>query len=475
MLPAGRSALASMDVPARQSYTMAVVEPAERTATAGVTSLARGVAQVPGPAIAGALPRAARPGRAARRNGRAEDRLRPAVVRAVPGRPAPEEVASADPPTYRSAAAELKTQAVSRLASPGRSRCTSRVRRVGGRDRDVGQTGVTQSRLVLGESTARRRCSPRRSHARPARSAVRASSATMSAHADPATRARARERSRANTACLSAARLMTQLLITTSTDAAGSGTASISPSGTRRCPLQPRPRCAAPGRASRRSCPGRRRGRSGHTARRQQDVDPPPEPRSSTRSPSRSSATATGLPQPSEASTAASGSSALLRLAVQGKVARRVGWPCSTRRRSRTPARAATGSTGRGPGARRGRSDRAPPRGSIGCLVHLEIVSLRGYCRSHVGERHTSAISMLVNIDIRRYSRLESASMDQIRSSRHDVCCRRSPIPFACASFASWPQVGPVCACDIAAGYQVSQPTVSHHLRVLREAGWVDG
>jgi MFS family permease len=50
-----RSALASMDVPARQSYTMAVVEPRERTATAGVTSLARAVAQVPGPAIAGAL------------------------------------------------------------------------------------------------------------------------------------------------------------------------------------------------------------------------------------------------------------------------------------------------------------------------------------------------------------------------------------------------------------------------------------
>jgi MFS family permease len=51
----GRAALASMDVPARQSYTMAVVEPRERTATAGVTSLARAVSQVPGPAIAGSL------------------------------------------------------------------------------------------------------------------------------------------------------------------------------------------------------------------------------------------------------------------------------------------------------------------------------------------------------------------------------------------------------------------------------------
>jgi ArsR family transcriptional regulator, arsenate/arsenite/antimonite-responsive transcriptional repressor len=34
---------------------------------------------------------------------------------------------------------------------------------------------------------------------------------------------------------------------------------------------------------------------------------------------------------------------------------------------------------------------------------------------------------------------------------------------------------GPVCACDIGAGYSVAQPTVSHHLRVLREAGWISG
>jgi len=50
-----RSALSSMDVPARQSYTMAVVDPDERTATAGVTNLARGGAQMLGPGIAGSL------------------------------------------------------------------------------------------------------------------------------------------------------------------------------------------------------------------------------------------------------------------------------------------------------------------------------------------------------------------------------------------------------------------------------------
>jgi MFS family permease len=50
-----RAALSSMDVPARQSYTMAIVDPDERTATAGVTSLARSAGQVIGPALAGAL------------------------------------------------------------------------------------------------------------------------------------------------------------------------------------------------------------------------------------------------------------------------------------------------------------------------------------------------------------------------------------------------------------------------------------
>jgi DNA-binding transcriptional ArsR family regulator len=32
---------------------------------------------------------------------------------------------------------------------------------------------------------------------------------------------------------------------------------------------------------------------------------------------------------------------------------------------------------------------------------------------------------------------------------------------------------GPVCACDLTACCEVSQPTVSHHLKVLRETGWV--
>ena len=34
-------------------------------------------------------------------------------------------------------------------------------------------------------------------------------------------------------------------------------------------------------------------------------------------------------------------------------------------------------------------------------------------------------------------------------------------------------QEAPVCACDVVAGFELSQPTISHHLRILREAGLV--
>jgi len=50
-----RSALSSMDVPARTSYVMAVVTPAERAAAAGVTNVPRSLASAISPAISGYL------------------------------------------------------------------------------------------------------------------------------------------------------------------------------------------------------------------------------------------------------------------------------------------------------------------------------------------------------------------------------------------------------------------------------------
>ena len=34
-------------------------------------------------------------------------------------------------------------------------------------------------------------------------------------------------------------------------------------------------------------------------------------------------------------------------------------------------------------------------------------------------------------------------------------------------------QLAPVCACDIVERFDLSQPTVSHHLKILREAGLI--
>lgn len=36
-------------------------------------------------------------------------------------------------------------------------------------------------------------------------------------------------------------------------------------------------------------------------------------------------------------------------------------------------------------------------------------------------------------------------------------------------------QEGPLCACDIVEHFDLSQPTVSHHLRILKEAGLLRG
>jgi predicted MFS family arabinose efflux permease len=50
-----RHALSQMDVPVRQSYVVAVVDPDERMAAAGVTNIARNLAQSVTPVIAGAV------------------------------------------------------------------------------------------------------------------------------------------------------------------------------------------------------------------------------------------------------------------------------------------------------------------------------------------------------------------------------------------------------------------------------------
>ena len=50
-----RSSISQMDVPTRQSYTIAIVDPDERSAAAGVTGIARSVGASVSPALSGAL------------------------------------------------------------------------------------------------------------------------------------------------------------------------------------------------------------------------------------------------------------------------------------------------------------------------------------------------------------------------------------------------------------------------------------
>jgi predicted MFS family arabinose efflux permease len=50
-----RFSISQMDVPTRQSYTMAVVAPDERSAASGVTTIARSLGAAVSPALAGLL------------------------------------------------------------------------------------------------------------------------------------------------------------------------------------------------------------------------------------------------------------------------------------------------------------------------------------------------------------------------------------------------------------------------------------
>jgi predicted MFS family arabinose efflux permease len=50
-----RFSISQMDVPTRQSYTMAVVDPDERSAASGVTTIARSIGAALSPTLSGAL------------------------------------------------------------------------------------------------------------------------------------------------------------------------------------------------------------------------------------------------------------------------------------------------------------------------------------------------------------------------------------------------------------------------------------
>lgn len=48
------------------------------------------------------------------------------------------------------------------------------------------------------------------------------------------------------------------------------------------------------------------------------------------------------------------------------------------------------------------------------------------------------------------------------------------PVRFRLMSLIGARQGGEVCVCDLTSAFDLTQPTISHHLKVLREAGLID-
>lgn len=63
---------------------------------------------------------------------------------------------------------------------------------------------------------------------------------------------------------------------------------------------------------------------------------------------------------------------------------------------------------------------------------------------------------------------------DQAESMAHAFAALADPVRLRLLSLIATSVDGEVCACDLVAPVGKSQPTVSHHLKVLREAGLVE-
>jgi DNA-binding transcriptional ArsR family regulator len=78
---------------------------------------------------------------------------------------------------------------------------------------------------------------------------------------------------------------------------------------------------------------------------------------------------------------------------------------------------------------------------------------------------------ILVKIDICQYS--DDAMK---RQTDPDVLLLQAAAdPTRLAILRQLSDAAEVCVCDFTACDELSQPTVSHHLRVLRAAGWIEG
>jgi ArsR family transcriptional regulator len=85
-----------------------------------------------------------------------------------------------------------------------------------------------------------------------------------------------------------------------------------------------------------------------------------------------------------------------------------------------------------------------------------------------LSRRTLAIISILVNIEDARYdAAMKKATDPDVR------LLAATADPTRLAILRQLSAEGAVCACDFSDCCAVGQPTVSHHLRVLRDAGWV--
>jgi DNA-binding transcriptional ArsR family regulator len=106
-----------------------------------------------------------------------------------------------------------------------------------------------------------------------------------------------------------------------------------------------------------------------------------------------------------------------------------------------------------------------------GALIHQSLDEFWTVVHGHwlsPSTRKLGLISILVNIEVDRYDGLMKRTTDP------DVLLLQAAAdPMRLSILRQLSAEGPVCACNFTDCCDIAQPTVSHHLRVLRTAGWV--
>ncbi|HJT04242.1 MAG TPA: metalloregulator ArsR/SmtB family transcription factor [Pseudonocardiaceae bacterium] len=70
---------------------------------------------------------------------------------------------------------------------------------------------------------------------------------------------------------------------------------------------------------------------------------------------------------------------------------------------------------------------------------------------------------------------MDPLTADQAAMLSHRFKALGDPVRLRLLSLIASHEGGEACVCELTVAFQVSGPTISHHLRVLREAGLIEG